>query len=43
MVQGETSRYVFWVPDYPEEGGGRGSDRGLDLTVWIVVEMLTVY
>ena len=30
MVQGESSRYLFWVPDYPEEGGDRGSDRGLD-------------
>lgn len=30
VVQGETSRYLFWVPDYPEQGGGRGSDRSLD-------------
>ena len=25
-----TPRYLFWVPEYPEEGRGRGSDRGLD-------------
>lgn len=25
-----TPGYLFWVAEYPEEGGSRGSDRELD-------------